>query len=309
MTTAVNYESQRAEGEISQAMVRHDFSGPIVVMADGESHSECALAAAALLGARTGSPVDVLSIVIENRLSGSAAGAHSRDRRTEVTRQVSRVGGATADWPVHVIETTNAGQTAREFAESRGARLIVVARESHDDGVTRNVALDVVEYSDMPVYVATTSAIAVARNAIVGAGLGPSAVRVARIAASLIAQHGNITLLRVIDFDDGHARLGDMDNDLEIARSTLESTTSALRTFSRINCLPSIIFGDVAETLLAMARASPLTLVAVGTVEAGPGAAGTTRPHGRTLAAKLLSKAQCPILVVPTLSVAREARS
>ena len=317
-TRATWHDPRRTGYEVPDETIRRDFSGPIVVITDGTPRSERALAAAALLGARTGSTVDVLSIVVEQEPSSShpdeqrRVSAAVRDRRAEVTQQVSVVAGATADWPVDVATTRNAGRAAAEFAESRGARLVVISREAKaagDDGASGNLALDVVEYSNAPVYVVARDAIALARTAIVGVDLGPSALRVARIAASLIAQQGNVTLLHVIDYEETPALLGRAEHDLEAARRVLESTTSSLKAISRISCLPSIVFGDVAKTLVALAHASSLTVVAIGMARSDSSEPGARRSRGRTVAAELIGATPCPVLVVPTLPAAHEAPS
>ena len=304
--------------DVTDELMRRDFNGPIVVMTDGTPRSDHALAAAALLGARTGSTVGVLSIVIEHEPAfpapddprGVSAGV--RDRRAAVMRQVSLVAGPAADWPVDVIAASDSGSAAAAFAESRGARLLVVSREGHaadDREGSGSLALAVVEHSGAPVYVVASDGIALAHTAIIGADLGPSALRIARIAASLIAQQGNVTLLRVIETDEDLVPAGRMEHDLEAARRALESTTSSLRTISRISCMPSIVFGDVAKKLVALSHASSLTVVAIGMSRSASAEPGAGRSRGRKVAAELVGNASCPVLVVPTITVTRRAPS
>ena len=252
----------------------------MLVATGGRPASGGAIAVAADLQRRFGGSVRVVTAaelvrpvataLAETIPPANIAAAIRRELQQDVRRQLARIRSADA-WPVAVRSDHPASAILAE-AEETEATLIVLGRARHplirrilhDD-----VAFHVASRSAVPVLAVPERTKSVGNRVVAAVDFTPASLAAARLAASVTRRGGRLTLLHLGPFLDDEPestwtsihRMGVTKRLAELRRELRPLTPARIETL--------VTGGNVADTVLAIARRQRADLVAIGLQDRG----------------------------------------
>jgi nucleotide-binding universal stress UspA family protein len=273
----------RLAGEIAK---RDD--GRVRVVIAVEPFPQAALSALALVSPPTidESQRVAAHAIVERQL---AAAIPARMRKAWTIR-------ATIGWPTESI--------INESTRFR-ASMIVVGIGRHkpvDRYLGHETALAVVRWATVPVLAVSPKAASLPRHLLVATDFTDSSVRAARLAATLLAPGGVITLVHVSPLAQFTRRDGVSWTDVYAtgAAARLEAIRGELRGATGRRVAAALLEGEIVETLLERARGAHCDLIAVGGHLQGL----VDRMLVGSVTTRILRGAACSVFVAPQ----REAR-
>lgn len=278
-------------------------TGPLIAASDGTVGSVSALRLTRLLAEATSSAVEIVTVLeplpippVEPMLV-SAPRDYDAGRRTELLAAVqeqTRAAFGDASPPV-VLEEGDAAVTIARFAESRNARVLIVGLSRHgvmDRLLGGETALEILRLTDIPVLAVATGTEALPRRAIVAMDFGPSSIRAARVARSLIGEDASLVLAHVIPTEIGMVAGSPYEKGCQAAFRGVRKELG-LTDDSEVESV--VLHGSPAHELLTLAESMGADLIVAG--REGPG--DLRRVLVGSVATRLLRGATCSVLVVP----------
>lgn len=284
---------------------------PVLVALKPHDGHDAALAVAQWLAAAQGRPLHAITVLEPNEMVAVAAGVpvlpehyHAEERaaiaelleerlsRTAVARGTAR--------RVDVIDGS-AVHTVADVARERDAHAIVVGTGQHG-ALGRLVygerAVQITRLSERPVIVVPPNAVVgPVSAAIVAVDFSPASQRAARYALEMLADRGRLTLVHVksaVNLSEEGA--GWWEDAYERRTADLfRRFTASLRSERGITITTSMLHGDVAGALLALARDEQVGLIACG----GRKHSFIERVLLGSVSTELIRHAECTVVVMP----------
>ena len=294
--------------------------GPVIVACDGAPDAHEALFnAARLAGSTLGGSIEVLGVC--EPTPAIAAGMDiipapvelDEMRRASMLEDIHRVLSASADgdpsWPTEV-KVGSPSRTLAEEAALRGASLLVMGIGRHsplDRLFGTETTLATLRESAVPVLAVGKNFPRSPKHAVIGMDFGDASVHAARLAVSLIAPDGQITLVHVrprfehpsVDWQAWDADYG------KTLPPLFENVRQQLGAPSTMMVDTVTVRGDPAPALLAFAQQAGAELIAMGTLRRG----FIERLVVGSVATRVLRTARCAVLAVPAAAALASAVS
>jgi universal stress protein E len=206
--TGVELDSRPAKVRRNPAL-----HGPVLLATDGTGTSGAALVAARLVAERLGVPLEVVTVLEPQLISGPALGgvpaysylpevddARKETRLADIRAYVARFSAGAASPAIHVRFGARAEEIA-QVARERSATLVVVGaapRQRMNHVVSGELAVRVLRASTVPVLAVPPAFATLPRNVVVAIDFSPASVRAAMAALLLVRDGGTLTLLHVL---------------------------------------------------------------------------------------------------------------
>ena len=284
---------------------------PVLVALKAYDGCDAALAVAQWLAHDQRRPLHAVTVLEPNEMVAVAAGVpalpehyHAEERAAIAELLEARLArtrwGHDAAQRADVVEGP-AAHTVIDVARERDAHAIVVGTGQHG-ALGRLVygerAVQIARLSDRPVVVVPPNAVAgPVSEAIVAVHFSPASQRAARFAIELLADEGRLTLVHVksaVNLSEESA--GWWDDAYERRTADLfRRFAAALRPERGITITTQMLHGDVAPTLLALARERGAGLIACG----GRRHSFIERMLLGSVSTELIRRADCTVVVMP----------
>ncbi|PYP79945.1 MAG: hypothetical protein DMD35_06405 [Gemmatimonadetes bacterium] len=286
---------------------------PVVVALKPYDGCDAALSVAQWLADQQHRPLHAISVLEPDEMIALAAGAagvpalpehyHTEERvaiATLVEERLSRTQRHEGTQHVDVVDGP-AACTIADVAREREAHAIVVGTGRHG-ALGRLVygerAVQIARLADRPVVVVPTQSTAgPVAEAIVAVDFSPASQRAARFAIEMVADGGQLTLVHVksaVNLNEESAGWWE-DAYERRAADLFRRFTASLRSERGITITTRMLHGDVAGTLLALAREQGTGLIACG----GRRHSFIERMLLGSVSTELIRHADCTVIVVP----------
>jgi nucleotide-binding universal stress UspA family protein len=291
-------------------------AGPIVVATDGSEESDGALRMAWALAGRTGSDVQIVS-VLEPLPAASeiAALVNADDFRTEqresqlaaVKAQIARVVPAECSWPVELIEGASASTLARHVA-ARRAGVLVMGRGRHRLPallVGGETVLRALRFGETPVFAVEPGSTGLPRRIVIATDFSAYSIHAARVALAISAPDALVYLVHVRP----HARFAGPASARWEHRyaaavpALLEDVRDQLHAGSDVQIETIVLSGAAAPAVIEFAETAAADLIVSGT----HGYGFINRLVLGSMARELLRESSVSLLCVPGSAVAHAA--
>lgn len=299
-----------ASGEraLSESFKGEGLGGaPIMIATDGSEASLHALSAARVLSGALRAPVHMISVMEPIAAYVPAANVRALRPRWDAARiearlasirKQSRIAGGADDWTSDVVLGTDAPVIAR-LARQRHARVLVMGMHHHaaiDRWLGGDTVFDVVRLGDTPVLVVPRAMDEMPRTIVIGVDFSPLSEYAVREALELFPATAIIYLVHVVEPDSGISESSHHGPAYSVVvREGFARLTQALAVNAGMSVLPLERAGKRAHELVDVAREVHADLLVVGSYRRGL----FRRLASGTVAAGVLRRADCPVLVIP----------
>ncbi len=283
-------------------------SGPILVASDTSSQSDAAFPLALTLAQRVNTtvhvvsamrpfampmyPFDAMPVVVETDSATRSA------REALVLAQRDRLVSTAATWPV-AVRTGDPAREIVEFAQSIGARVLIVGRGRHaalQRALGGETVLRLLQLGDTPVLAAESRLAGLPRRVVIATDFSEFSLYAAQVALPLMAPDAHVTFV--------HVAPPFAETDPVLLDRAVAYRNQAMHGFSQLHerlGRDGLTFDDVyavgnpSEELIKVVRAKEADLV----VTATHGYGFLRRMILGSVAAELVRHAPCSVLCVP----------
>jgi len=210
--------------------------------------------------------------------------------RNELLQRIAALAGVDVDWHV-VLEIGNDARCIIRRAQTIDADLIVMGLEHHAAfarALAGDTVHEVMASGVAPVLAVTKALETLPKRIVVGVDFTPSSIRAARIASSLLGEHGSLNLVCVMPATDSPSRSADARVDEDLAELIKQFAPGTNVTSVRL-------YGRPADRLSAFAQEVGADLIAVGSHRYRL----LERIHLGSVSAAVVRDARCSVLVAP----------
>ena len=283
-------------------------AGPILIASDMSTDSDAAFPLAQVLAARSGAPVQVLSVLqpyampmfgMDAIAVPLEADLEMRDAREAALRaQRSRMVPAGDPWLVSV-ETGEPAVTIADKARALNARVIVVGRGRHsalERVLGGESVLRLLEVGDTPVLAVETGLTHLPRRVVIGTDFSAFSAYATQVALSLIAPDAHVTLVNVAPpFEQADPALRHRATDAQEQAQVGFAQLREILARDELQVDEVLLTGNPSDVVLEFAHAAHADLVVVAT----HGYGFVRRLILGSVAAALVRAAYCSVLCVP----------
>jgi nucleotide-binding universal stress UspA family protein len=277
---------------------------PLLVATDGTESSDDALRAAHAIASHTGQRIELLAVheplpmlAPEVQFAeGPAAAAESRTTlKTRVMEQLART-QSDSHWPIDVVTGQPEVQIANA-AQRLGASLVIMGLGEHglyERLLGDEMVLRVIRLGTVPVLAVAPGFLGLPTHVLAATDFSPSSVRAAKLAESLLAPRGKITLAHVMsdEVDAANWKRTNAAFHGTIGRA-FDLMVAGLR--EGVATERELLAGDPAKALLEHARLNQTDLIVTGS----HGFGFLTRLWLGSVSQRLVRGAHCSVLVAP----------
>ncbi len=303
--------SIQAAGESTSYSARRALlpGGPLLVASDGSEESAPAFHVARLLAERSDTAVEVVSalepvsiIVPEPGVAPPPVhpgASRLEERRTRLEALVTRELGDGGEWPTEIV----LGGTARAIAavaRARDARLVVTGLVHHnrvERTLRRETPLGIAQAVGAPVLAVPPMMTRLPRRVVIAVGTGDAGSQLGTMASPLLGDAVAIFLVHVKPVEPLLVEREVREDDADYERGvqlTFAEIRASLRLPADVPVETVILTGRPTDSLLDFAATDNADLLVVGYSPRT-----LLRFAGAGMAARLLRRAPCAVLLVP----------
>jgi nucleotide-binding universal stress UspA family protein len=311
MTTTLEHPSETAHA--SPARERRAKVPSIIVATDGSSTAESAFRAAHLIASATDAHVHVITVLellpivvpVPEMilLTNDADTSRSDAQRKLVREQLAKVDPARR-WSME-MRHGRPGEVIARVARDRNADLIIMGMNKHglwDRFLGEETAMEIARLTEVPLFIAASDLKRLPRRVVLAMDLKPGGLRTMPDVVPLI---GNKLSLSCVHVKPRNEFLGidwaDLDREYELAVQQRFREMEKELEMRGVRSDLVVLNGEPARELIEFAGFSKAELVMVG-INRRP---GRSRAIGGRMAARLVRRCDCSLLIVPaTLTAA-----
>lgn len=292
------------------------MSSRVVVATAGTDSALGALRITRALAERDGREVSVVAVVepvflegivlysLGDRVVQANPGWLERTREA-VRRQLRRIGGPAAGWPVHV-EVGHPARGIAAHAEGEGAELILLGHGRHglaDRLFGRETAMQVMHLARVPVFAVPATASQLPRTAVVAVDFSRYSHDAASAVLGIVADHAAVHLVHADWSPEGtdDSEPGEWFETYRAGtRVRLQEFRAGLRARPGVRLFTSVVPGEAADGVLQRAREVYADVIASGS----HGFGFVNRTLTGSVSTRLVRAAECGVLVAPPRTAA-----